>query len=132
MAEKWSAGFQDEDEDDQYEWDQRPGLLDDARTIRRKKAAGDRSNVIDLTDVDLDDDDDIVVDYSEDFDQSGDFDQRPAELCSWVGLQIQHASFGLGRVRFASQSRLGLKLEIDFEQFGRKTVLSKYVRPLIP
>jgi ATP-dependent DNA helicase UvrD/PcrA len=131
LAEKWSAGFRDEDEDEEYTWDRRPGLLDDARAVRRKKAAEPRSNVIDLSDVDLDEDDDIVVDYSEDFDQSGDYDQRPAEQRSWVGLRIEHATFGLGRVRYASQSRLGLKLEIDFEQFGRKTVLSKYVRPVI-
>ena len=130
LAKKWSAGFRDDDEDEDYKWDRRPGLLDDARAVRRKKAAEPRSNVIDLSDVDLDEDDDIVVDYSEDFDQSGEYDQRPAEQRSWVGLQIEHATFGLGRVRYASLSRLGLKLDIDFEQFGRKTVLSKYVRPV--
>ncbi len=114
----------------------------------RSTGPGRRGRVVDLADYDLDEDDEVfegdpfprgekdpsagdsVVDYGEEFDQTGDArrraDQAPAD---WVGRSVEHAAFGRGRVIGASTSSQGLKLMVDFSSVGRKAVLATFVRP---
>jgi len=83
--------------------------------------------------IDLDDSDEIVVDYDSQYDQCTVEDvceQKRPVLDEWVGHLVRHASFGRGLVRDVGHSRLGLKLLIDFEDVGPKTVLARYVKPI--
>jgi DNA helicase-2/ATP-dependent DNA helicase PcrA len=99
--------------------------------------------VVELTDYDLDEDDEVfegdafegdgrigdaVVDYSEEFDQTGAARERTPE--DWVGCRVEHRAFGRGRVIGAADSAQGCKLMVDFSSVGKKTVLASFVRRL--
>jgi DNA helicase II / ATP-dependent DNA helicase PcrA len=90
-------------------------------------------------DIELDEHDGIVVDYSDEYSQSAPRLHRPipgrgagssAGHAGWVGQEVSHAAFGRGRVLKAEPSGQGYKLIIQFEDVGKKTVLSKFVKPL--
>ncbi|NMB76398.1 MAG: UvrD-helicase domain-containing protein [Myxococcales bacterium] len=49
---------------------------------------------------------------------------------NWIGRFVAHDTFGRGLVRAACQTRLGLKLTVDFEDAGEKTILADYVKRL--
>ncbi|HOX43451.1 MAG TPA: UvrD-helicase domain-containing protein [Myxococcota bacterium] len=110
-------------------------------------AAAGRGELVDLTDYDLDDEDEVfdgdrfpgqvspaadgdsVVDYGEDFDQTGEARRRSAEGPEgWIGRSVEHASFGRGRVLGAAPVSQGLKLIVEFATVGKKTVLASFVR----
>ena len=78
--------------------------------------------------VDLDEGDGVVVDYSDEYSQIPAGSARPGGPDGWVGRQVDHASFGRGVVADARSSSRGVKLVIDFESVGRKAVYSNYVR----
>ena len=96
----------------------------------RPTSVGARRGVVtDLTDVDLDEDDDldsaeVLIDYSDEYSQLG----ASAGPANWQGRLVEHASFGRGRVIQQQSSPHGPKLIVEFESVGRKTVLSNYVR----
>jgi DNA helicase-2/ATP-dependent DNA helicase PcrA len=53
----------------------------------------------------------------------------PADpVSAWVGRFVEHDSFGRGLVRAACETRLGLKLTVDFDDAGEKTILADYLR----
>jgi DNA helicase-2/ATP-dependent DNA helicase PcrA len=88
----------------------------------------ERRTNLDLLDVDLDEGDEVVVDYSDEYSQIPTSSARPEDPLGWVGQKVDHASFGLGTVTDARTSNRGVKLVIDFESVGRKVVYSNYVR----
>ena len=100
--------------------------------IRDRDRERDRDRVrkanLDLLDVDLDEGDEVVVDYSDEYSQIPASSARPEEPLGWMGQQVDHASFGRGTVTDARASSRGVKLVIDFESVGRKVVYSNYVR----
>ncbi|RLB58674.1 MAG: ATP-dependent DNA helicase PcrA [Deltaproteobacteria bacterium] len=105
------------------DWDRRPGWLEGGGVMRgRSRPADDELEL----DCELDDDDGLVVDYDDEFNQDN---QARPEGSGWLGRRVEHARFGSGLVRGARPSRQGLKLDIDFEHAGRKTVLERFVRP---
>jgi hypothetical protein len=83
---------------------------------------------LDLLDVDLDEGDEVVVDYSDEYSQIPASSARPEGPLGWMGQLVDHASFGRGTVTDARSSSRGVKLVIDFESVGRKVVYSNYVR----
>lgn len=105
-----------------------PGLAASAGRAGRGGAT-----VVDLTDFDLDDDDeifedDMVVDYSDEYSQVGGRPGPGARPEAWRGRRVDHASFGHGRVIDAQPSPHGPKLTVEFESVGVKTVMANYVR----
>jgi DNA helicase-2/ATP-dependent DNA helicase PcrA len=95
---------------------------------RERDRDWDRKTSLDLLDVDLDEGDELVVDYSEEYSQIPTGFVGPEGPLGWVGQKVDHASFGLGTVTDARTSSRGVKLVIDFESVGRKVVYSNYVR----
>jgi DNA helicase-2/ATP-dependent DNA helicase PcrA len=93
-----------------------------------KLRARDRGRGVDLLDVDLDEGDGVVVDYSDEYSQIPAGYSRPAGPVEWAGREVEHASFGRGVVTEARSSSRGVKLVIDFDSVGRKVVYSNYVR----
>jgi DNA helicase-2/ATP-dependent DNA helicase PcrA len=89
---------------------------------------GERKTNLDLLDVDLDESDELVVDYSEEYSQVPPSSVRPEDPLGWVGQKVDHASFGLGMVTDTRTSSRGVKLVIEFDSVGRKVVYSNYVR----
>jgi len=87
-----------------------------------------RENTVDLLDVDLDEGDEVVVDYSDEYSQIPETSSRPEGPLDWVGQRVDHSSFGRGKVTNAQASSRGVKLVIQFESVGRKVVYSNYVR----
>jgi DNA helicase-2/ATP-dependent DNA helicase PcrA len=88
----------------------------------------ERVSTTELVDFDLDDADDLVVDYSDEYSQVPSGYSRPEGPSGWVGREVEHASFGRGRVVDARASSRGVKLVIDFDSVGRKVVYSNYVQ----
>lgn len=100
---------------------QQPSQFEGGRERERKTS-------LDLVDVDLDDGDEVVVDYSDEYSQIPAGSMRPEEPFGWMGQRVDHASFGRGTVTDARASSRGVKLVIEFESVGRKVVYSNYVR----
>jgi DNA helicase-2/ATP-dependent DNA helicase PcrA len=94
--------------------------------VGHSRRSADQSEVVDLYDVDLDDDDDIMIDYSDEYNQSASDEDRYAN--EWIGEKVVHPTMGRGLVLAVSQSPNGLKLRIDFQSVGQKTVLASYVK----
>ncbi len=100
-------------------------LVEQSTSRQREKTMTDHAEIC------LDDGDGIVVDYDAQYDQSAVDNGRPRQILDeWIGLGVQHSIFGRGLVRDVGHSRLGLKLLIDFEDVGPKTVLARYVKPV--
>jgi len=99
---------------------------------RLRQGYGGRADghVYDMTDIDLDDDDEVQIDYSDEFDQSPGGAGRPVEGREWVGRAVAHPSFGRGRVRGARKTHGGVALDIEFEELGPKTILARYVKTI--
>jgi ATP-dependent DNA helicase UvrD/PcrA len=62
------------------------------------------------------------------------FDQRPADDAGEVGgfsvgMQVKHATFGLGEIRVITGSLPNLNLTIFFPTVGAKTIRSQFVQP---
>jgi DNA helicase-2/ATP-dependent DNA helicase PcrA len=102
-----------------------PGLLQRERGRGRER---ERKAQIDLLDVDLDESDEVVVDYSDEYSQIPRDSTRPEEPFAWMGQRVDHSTFGRGTVIDARASSRGVKLVIEFESVGRKVVYSNYVR----
>jgi len=95
---------------------------------RERERGRERESAVDLLDVDLDEGDEVVVDYSDEYSQIPAGSLRPDEPLGWVGQRVDHSSFGRGTVMDARASSRGVKLVIQFESVGRKVVYSNYVR----
>jgi len=103
-------------------------FLEDVPGVGLREPETGRKTDLDLVDVDLDDGDEVVVDYSDEYNQIPAASARPEGPLGWVGQKVDHASFGLGTVADALTSSRGVKLVIDFDSVGRKVVYSNYVR----
>ncbi|MBN2497308.1 MAG: UvrD-helicase domain-containing protein [Deltaproteobacteria bacterium] len=95
--------------------------------------------VVDLAGFDLDEADEVfdldlegesVVDFGLEYSQLPEDGARREDAAAWTGCQVAHSAFGPGRVRMASRAREGIKLVVDFESVGVKTVMADYVRLL--
>ncbi len=103
-------------------------FLDDVPGVGVGELERERVSTTDLVDFDLDDSDDLVIDYSDEYSQVPAGSSRPEGPLEWVGREVEHASFGRGRVSDAGISSRGIKLVIDFDSVGRKVVYSSYVQ----
>jgi DNA helicase-2/ATP-dependent DNA helicase PcrA len=103
-------------------------FLEDVPGVGVRDQKRERKANLDLIDVDLDESDELVVDYSDEYSQISPGSQRPEGPLGWVGQEVDHSSFGRGTVTDARTSSRGVKLVIEFESAGRKVVYSNYVR----
>ena len=103
-------------------------FLEDVPGIGLRGRGRERKANLDLLDVDLDEGDEVVVDYSDEYSQIPQDSRRPDDPLGWVGQTVDHSSFGRGTVTDAQTSSRGVKLVIQFESVGRKVVYSNYVR----
>ncbi len=87
-----------------------------------------RTATLGSADFDLDAEDEVAIDYCDEYAQIPAGSARPDGPVGWVGKQVDHASFGCGFVTDAQSSSRGVKLVIDFKFVGKKVVYSNYVR----
>jgi DNA helicase-2/ATP-dependent DNA helicase PcrA len=110
--------------------------------IPNEQPAGlDNEHLCDLDDFDLDETDDIIsisptgsfstkaqtnntefVDYDMEYNQDANLSH------GLLGRKVSHPTFGYGRVKELQPSAMGPKVTVDFDAFGRKTVIAKYLK----
>ncbi len=76
--------------------------------------------------LDLDEGDGVFMDGGSEYDQRSE-SERGGDL---VGRYVVHPQLGTGKVISQREGGRGLKLEVAFEQSGRRTVLARFCRPL--
>ncbi len=109
-------------------WDRRPGWLRPESPPSRKKTYRRDEGLFseDEPDIDLCGDDGWEIDYGDEYSQCA--SERP-DGSAWLGRTVEHSRFGVGRVVGVRPSSQGLKLDIMFEDAGKRVVLDRFVRP---